>query len=467
MSDVAPPEGTPGAGEQGQKPYVFLGPSLPLGEAKQILDAVYLPPVSMGDVYRLMERRPSVIAIIDGLFEQTPAVWHKEILYALSQGVRVLGASSMGALRAAELAAFGMEGVGQVFEAFHRGELEDDDEVAVAHAPAADGFRSLSDAMVNLREGLRQAREAGRISNTTHARLLAAGKSLYYPDRSWRRLFIAATGLGIPEGEQQALRDQIARAQPDVKRSDAVRLLQRLAAEQAAGPARPVAPAPSNFDFEPTYFWDQMILHESSAGGPDTIDEAQQTDDVRAERDHVTSAALQRHLRVDQDRARDALATALLLFLAEEQAMRRGIDAPAATGSGDRAAPAPRSREHLSSRSLAHLERGERAIDGLLAALPDQINQRLPAALARLGRLGPTLIDVRRKQAILHSLGLRAASPIDVGITVEDLFAWYQRRFGPLGGTPDEQARALGFSSIEEFTSEVVLEYLLERDRAS
>jgi hypothetical protein len=465
MSEAAPPPpaGTLGSpGSPGSKPYVFLGPSLPLGEAQRILDAVYLPPVSMGDIYRLMERRPRVIAIIDGLFEQTPAVWHKEILYALSQGVRVLGASSMGALRAAELAAFGMEGVGQVFEAFHRGELEDDDEVAVAHAPAADGFRSVSDAMVNLREGLRQAREAGRISGATHDRLLGAGKSLYYPDRSWPRLFAAAGGLGIPEQELQALRDQIARGRPDVKRSDAVELLQRLAAEQAGPPASPVAPAPASFDFEPTYFWDQMILHESSAAAPDTTDQAPQADGAR---DHVTSAALQRHLRVDQARAREALDTALLLFLADEQAMRRGLDGPVAPGSEDRPAPAPRSREHLSSRSLAHLERGERAIDGLLAALPDQINQRLPAALARLGRLEPTLIDVRRKQAILHSLGLRAAAPLDAGIAMEDLFAWYQRRFGPLDGTPDERAQALGFASVEEFTSEVVLEYLLERGR--
>ena len=32
-----------------------------------------------------------------------------EVLYALANGVRVFGASSMGALRAAELHAFGME----------------------------------------------------------------------------------------------------------------------------------------------------------------------------------------------------------------------------------------------------------------------------------------------------------------------------------------------------------------------
>src|SRR5262245_47568616 len=127
--------------------YVFLGPTLPLEQARAILDATYLPPVAMGGVYALMERRPKVIAIIDGVFQRVPAVWDKEILFALTQGVRVLGSSSMGALRAAELHAYGMEGVGQVFESYRTGSIEDDDEVAVAHASAEHGYRALSTPM--------------------------------------------------------------------------------------------------------------------------------------------------------------------------------------------------------------------------------------------------------------------------------------------------------------------------------
>ena len=70
------------------------------------------------------------IGIIDGYFENIPSVWHKEILWAMSQGIHVFGSASMGALRAAELAPFGMEGVGAIFEAYRDGWLEDDDEVA-------------------------------------------------------------------------------------------------------------------------------------------------------------------------------------------------------------------------------------------------------------------------------------------------------------------------------------------------
>ena len=471
-------------GPQGKRPdgasaspqataFVFLGPSLPLTEAKKILDAQYLPPASMGDVYRLLRRlqdagpRPLdsiAIAIVDGLFEQTPAVWHKEILFALSQGIRVLGASSMGALRAAELAAFGMEGVGEVFEAFHRGELEDDDEVAVAHAPAADGYRSLSDAMVSIRAGLREARAEGLVSGETHDRLVGAAKKLFYPDRSWPRLLEAAGELGIPIGEVVALRGLVAKRRPDVKRADAIRLLRQLAAEQAAA-APAIPPALPRFDFEPTWFWEQMILHEE-----DTALLGSAPDVGREPDGAVSLAALKRHVRLHPGRARDALGAALLMYLADEQAGRRGLDPAAGATKATMTATTPVATapeaERLPPEDRALLERGQTAVDALLRAVADQVNRRLPAALAQLGRLGPTLTDVRRKQAILRSLGLRAASPTDAGITLDELLGWYERRFSPLAGaSPEAHAEQAGFASVEEFVGEVALEYLVEKGR--
>ena len=83
---------------------VFLGPSLSRKEAVDILpDAEYLPPAAQGDVYRATCRNPQAILIVDGFFDCVPAVWHKEILWAMQDGVHVYGTASMGALRAAEL----------------------------------------------------------------------------------------------------------------------------------------------------------------------------------------------------------------------------------------------------------------------------------------------------------------------------------------------------------------------------
>src|SRR6185503_19851746 len=98
-----------------------------------------------------------------------PAVWHKEILWAMSEGIHVFVSGSMGALRAAELASFGMIGVGAVFEAYRDGVLEDDDEVAVVHAAAEHDYRAGSEALVNIRATLARARTEGVLDAVAHA----------------------------------------------------------------------------------------------------------------------------------------------------------------------------------------------------------------------------------------------------------------------------------------------------------
>src|SRR5262244_3339652 len=98
--------------------YLFIGPTLPRAEIAALTDFVCRPPVARGDVLRSARTRPQAIGIVDGYFDGAPAVWHKEILWAMTQGIHVFGSASMGALRAAELHAFGMHGVGHIFEAY-------------------------------------------------------------------------------------------------------------------------------------------------------------------------------------------------------------------------------------------------------------------------------------------------------------------------------------------------------------
>jgi hypothetical protein len=119
---------------------VFSGPSLPPAAVPNISGIEWRPPLKQGDLHRAALERPDAIIVIDGYFETTPTVWHDEILFALSNEIEVYGAASTGALRAAELDAFGMRGVGRIYEWFRDGILEDDDEVARptrARVPAA------------------------------------------------------------------------------------------------------------------------------------------------------------------------------------------------------------------------------------------------------------------------------------------------------------------------------------------
>src|SRR5262249_4637882 len=199
--------------------HLFAGPTLPWAEIATLCDFVCLPPVAQGDVFRSVKARPQAIGIVDGYFDGVPAVWHKEILWAMTQGIHVFGSASMGALRAAELHQFGMRGVGRIFEAYLGGELEDDDEVAVTHGPAATGYVSLSEPMVNIRATLESAARAGIVTEATQALLVEHGKGLFYQERSWERL-LGVGGADSHGGEMRALRDWLPTSRIDQKRID-------------------------------------------------------------------------------------------------------------------------------------------------------------------------------------------------------------------------------------------------------
>ena len=85
---------------------VFLGPSLSIVQARQILAADYYPPARKGDIYRIITSGLKAIILIDGIFHNAPSIWQRELLCAIEEGIQVFGASGMGALRAAELGIF-------------------------------------------------------------------------------------------------------------------------------------------------------------------------------------------------------------------------------------------------------------------------------------------------------------------------------------------------------------------------
>lgn len=195
---------------------IFTGPSLAPPEAKQLLPhALILPPVQCGDIVRALRLQPKIIGIIDGYFERTAAVWHKEILFALSQGVAVLGASSMGALRAAELNAYGMMGIGKVFNLYHSGEIIDDDEVTLVHDAY---FNTSNTPMVNVRITLEALFKRRLIDKDTHQQLLQTTKSMPYTERN---VFKAAEKLNLSSQTQALLKH----AYVDQKKLDAEQLL--------------------------------------------------------------------------------------------------------------------------------------------------------------------------------------------------------------------------------------------------
>jgi hypothetical protein len=238
---------------------VFVGPTLPVQDASRVLDVRYLPPAAQGDVLRVALTEPRLIAIVDGYFERVPSVWHKEILFAMSRGIHVFGAASMGALRAAELADFGMEGVGKIYSDYATGVLNADDEVAVAHLPAEDGYRSFSEAMVNIRATLAAALARQLISPETAAALIAVAKGLFYPDRDYRRILTLARDAGVARDEVERLATFLPTGRVDQKRLDAIALLELVKVRLTAG----LEPKQVTYHFEHTDAWEYMLSHMS------------------------------------------------------------------------------------------------------------------------------------------------------------------------------------------------------------
>jgi hypothetical protein len=214
------------------KAVIFVGPTLRPGDRPRDPALDWRPPVRQGELYRAACEGPTIIGVIDGYFEATPTVWHKEILWAMAQGIHVFGAASIGALRAAELDGFGMRGIGWVYEALRNGTLEDDDEVAVLHGPEELGYPAVTDAMVNIRATVAAAVADGVIGGESGGALIAVAKELFYKERTY-----AAALRHLPERERAAFAEWLPRGRVDQKRLDAEAMIAAIRAEVAAGAA--------------------------------------------------------------------------------------------------------------------------------------------------------------------------------------------------------------------------------------
>jgi hypothetical protein len=201
---------------------VFLGPSLERETAETILAASYHPPAKRGDLLRAVEDGATIIGLIDGVFHQESAVAHREILAAVKKGVHVVGASSMGALRAAEMDTLGMTGIGKIYQMFRSGELVSDDEVALVFDP--ESGLSLSEPLINIRFTLGEAGRQGIISPGDQAILLAAAQSVFYPQRTYERI-VSAAGPAIAPETQVHFLEWVKLNACDPKRDDAVAAL--------------------------------------------------------------------------------------------------------------------------------------------------------------------------------------------------------------------------------------------------
>ncbi|MGP3749995.1 TfuA-like protein [Streptomyces sp. IBSNAI001] len=200
-----------------------------------------LPPARHGDLFDTAIGGGDTVVLIDGVYHQAPALRHKEILAAMGRGVGVIGAASIGALRAAELAPYGMLGVGSVYSAYASGQIDGDDEVAVGQVPDGE-FGALTWPLVNVRHVLGLARSIGVLDGERAAGLLEALRAVYYPQRTWAavRAVCRRQGETAFAGWLSGQRERD-RYFGDLKRADALSAVR--AALDGAATARGIEPS--------------------------------------------------------------------------------------------------------------------------------------------------------------------------------------------------------------------------------
>ena len=213
-----------------KKPIVYLGPTLNREEASKILDADYRDPAKKGDFLRLSHTsdEKKYVGFIDGVFLHDYPPSPIEVYHlATRKNIELIGASSLGALRAVELEKFGMKGIGKIFQLFKNGILNADDEVAVTFVRDKNILQS--EALIDIRFNLFLAYKKGIITKQTKKRFVKTAKNIYFPFRNYEDI-ARLTEEQFPSihDELENFRDYILKNRDSLKARDATKLLRYL-----------------------------------------------------------------------------------------------------------------------------------------------------------------------------------------------------------------------------------------------
>lgn len=208
------------------RPVVFLGPSLDLVTATSLFAATYRRPAECGDITRAVEEGFDPIVLIDGLMVESHPPSPKEIAAALSARRRVVGAASLGAIRAAELQCLGMYGYGWVYRRYLRTPLAGDDEVLTVNCPET--WRPLTVSLVRVLFGIEKLVQRGLISIGDATQLIKRVKETPFRNRTWSNIisWIGQSGLS------HKIADKLVVKQMDIKRIDTIGCLKLLSDHQ-------------------------------------------------------------------------------------------------------------------------------------------------------------------------------------------------------------------------------------------
>ena len=206
------------------RPIIFLGPSLPVAEARKIIDADYRAPLRSGDLDGI--GCAAMVGVIDGVLDRTHRIGTSEIHRALERGICILGAASTGALIASRVPHTRLQGVGRINDFMALCPEEAEDLVAVLYTEH--DHARLTEPLVNAVLSYIDACTSAGIPICDLSVLLRRLRTLPLPDRSRDSLQMALRAVSA-EADRPVVPGEIR----DYKAADARLLLRRIGKSRA------------------------------------------------------------------------------------------------------------------------------------------------------------------------------------------------------------------------------------------
>jgi hypothetical protein len=208
----------------------FAGPSIGNSKNERSNKAIqWFPPASLGDFLSAIHRYlPDVVVLVDILPWPSLSVWHKEILWALSHGIRVVGTGAGGAIRAAELSFSGMRGYGRVYEMYSGERFEDDSAVLCRFEHTDNCYRRVTEPLVNIIATLSQGQAEDMLTGEERSLILEVAQKIFFEERTREHLLERVQMAGAGAESCQSLNSLLENAYVDQQAIDVEQTLLRL-----------------------------------------------------------------------------------------------------------------------------------------------------------------------------------------------------------------------------------------------